>query len=117
MALDLVKVVVVVGGHLNEIPLLLETVGKVKAAENAVGVVDAVVPAQYAVARIVDEVRESAFSSDYVAFEVEAEKVCAAFNSLPASPGEATTKKLLTIDNLRSIAELILMFAPLLMKK
>lgn len=113
MALDLVKVVVVVGGHLDSIPLLLETVAKVKAAENAVQIVDGVVPAQYEIANIIDEVRASALAFGDDNFDTHAAKVCAAFNG-PADTHTIRGKRLLTIENLRTIVDLIAKFGPLL---
>lgn len=112
MALDLVKTVVIIGNHLNSIPLLLETAGKVRAAENAVQIVDATVPAQYDIAGIIDEVRASpmAFGDDN--FDTHAAKVCAAYNGPPAEGVSA--QRLLTIENLRTIVELIGMFGSLL---
>lgn len=113
MALDLVKVVVAIGNHMDSIPLLLETVGKVKAAENAVQVVDATVPAQYEIANIIDEVRASVTPFGDDNFDIHAAKVCEKFNG-PVDTHSISGKRLLTIDNLRTIVELIAKFGPLL---
>lgn len=113
MSFDLVKTVVIIGNHMDSIPLLLDTAGKVKAAENAVQIVDATVPAQYDIARIVDDVRASSLAFGDDNFDTHAAKVCEAFNGHPGSH-PISGKRLLTIDNLRTIAELIAKFAPLL---
>lgn len=113
MSLDLVKVVVVIGGHMDSIPLLMETVSKVSAAENAVQIVDAVVPAQYEIARIIDEVRASSLAFGDDNFDTHAAKVCEKFNG-PADTHSISGKRLLTIANLRTIVELIAKFGPLL---
>ncbi len=114
--LDLVKVVVAIGGHLDQVPLLLETVEKVKDAKTAVQFVDATVPAQYAIANVVDDVRGSVTTAAVSDFDTEAAKVCTAFNAA-APAGEASAKKLLTIENLRRVAELIMLFGPIFLKR
>lgn len=116
MALDIIKTVIVIGGHLQDVPLFLEAATKARAAENCVGVVDAIVPAEYKGAAIVDEVYAAAFSTDYGDFDTEAAKVCAAYNANPPA-GEAKAQKLLTIENLRSVVELIGLIATLFPRK
>ncbi len=120
MNLDLAKTVLVLRNHFDAIPLLMDTAAKFKDAKSAVQVVDAVVPAQYKIAAIVDDVRAvqvqaagKAVGEDNL--ETAIAVTCEAYNEHGNARG-VHAKAFLTPGRLRTILDLISTFGPLLLK-
>lgn len=138
MSLSAAKVIKVLRNHYDSIPLLADAAVKYAAAKNAVEVVDAVVPAEYKIAAIIDDYNapstQGVGDDDLVA---AAARFCEAYNSAPpAFPADGTepvvppvefpvdgtepvvrSQALLTPGTLQGIVSLITLLAPLLMKR
>lgn len=117
MSFNYLKAGIVLRNHFDVIPLLVETVEKYSAAKSAVQVVDAITPAEYKIAAIVDDYNGvAALNLGDDNLDALKARICAEYNSIPPAEGVATTKKLLTADNLQRVITLISLLAPLLTK-
>lgn len=116
MTVQVAKLAKVLRNHFDGIPLLMETASKYHEAKNAVQVVDAVVPAEYKIAAIVDDY--NAPTTQDVGDDNPESAVanfCTAYNT--GREREIKGLALLTPERLQGIISLITLLAPLFTKR
>lgn len=112
------QILVVLSGHADSFPLLANQYEAYDKAENARQVVDAIVPIEYKIADITDDLKSTGILSvnanSDVDFELKANEFLAQVNA--PSPDGATAKKLFTRDNLEHVIRLVGLLLPLIIK-
>lgn len=114
---DVFKIVRVLVSHADSLPLFADTYEKYQAAKNAVQVVDAIVPAEYKVAQVCDQLMENKAVTFAVENLDQAKADLLAAANAGVVEGQVSAKKFFTPDRLEMAIKLVQLLAPLLLFK